>query len=350
MLKKAIPDAQEQKRFRSINAETSALHFSQLETLIEIYKLDECRIWNCDETGKSPERDSRGKLRQPRFLRRHSNKDAKPQLFLYGERVTVLPAVSASWEVAPLLFIFHGKQVPYQDVLINGEAQSDSIVSHLPRHFMVYMKEESSGIDSESFFQFAKSFTNHVKDLTASGRHVLLTYDACRSHMTLGALEHLKQNNVVVYALPAHSSGKTEPLGTGVFGTFKRELNSAIDETVTDGNSAKIDLFELSSIIHHAYLRSFTPKTITDAFRKSEMWPLDRTVLMSSPRPLDLDKQGDIISIERMEDLFQEKRKLARDLIVGQRGVVKRRGVEGVFWFIKRGKTSYFVTRVQKTS
>ena len=51
-------------------------------------------------------------------------------------------------------------------------------------------------------------------------RKVLLVLDGYRSHMTYQALRILRNGGVIVYALPAHTSGYTQPLDVSVFGTF----------------------------------------------------------------------------------------------------------------------------------
>ena len=85
---------------------------------------------------------------------------------------------------------------------------------------LVRMREEVASIDSDSFYEFGLKFRAHVRHLTMNGQHVISIYDACRSHMTLRTLQHLVDSSVVVYALPAHTSGKTQTLDTVAFGLF----------------------------------------------------------------------------------------------------------------------------------
>lgn len=228
VLKEAVSDAQKQKRFLSINAKTLALHFPQLEELVDKYKLYEKRIWNLDVTGISPGRDLKEKNSGARFLRRYSKNDFQLPNFTYNNRLTMLPVVSAAGETGPLLFIFKGVWLPHRKVLVDGVTRTETVSSNLPRVALVYMREESAKIDSNSFYQFSRLFTAYVRELTENGRHVLLPFDACRSNMSLRAFEHFRENNIIIYALPAHSSKKTQPLDTGVFGTFKREVNEPL--------------------------------------------------------------------------------------------------------------------------
>lgn len=72
------------------------------------------------------------------------------------------------------------------------------------------MEPKTPGVTADSFYQWALRFTAFIKRLVADGRKVLLTYDAYRGHMTLRVLEHLRDNAVIVYALPAHASGNRQ--------------------------------------------------------------------------------------------------------------------------------------------
>lgn len=51
-----------------------------------------------------------------------------------------------------------------------------------------------------------------IKDLTCDGRHMLLIHDTYRSHISLQVLEISQRNRVIIYALPARTSGKPNPL------------------------------------------------------------------------------------------------------------------------------------------
>ena len=80
-------------------------------------------------------------------------------------------------------------------------------------------------MDIHNVLNWGFAFVESVKDLAASKRKLLLIYDAYRSHITLNVLDLFHSNNVIVYALPAHTSRKTEPLDVVMFSPFKKALN-----------------------------------------------------------------------------------------------------------------------------
>jgi len=66
--------------------------------------------------------------------------------------------------------------------------------------------------------------------------------------MSLAVLELFQRHNVVVYALPAHTSGKTQPLDVVLFGAFKRALNNVMNEAASTDNLDNWDVFLLSAL------------------------------------------------------------------------------------------------------
>lgn len=117
-------------------------------------------------------------------------------------------------------------------------------------------------MDSINFYEWAKVFIESVRDLTASGRKLLLTYDAYRAHTTLSVLELFKKNNIIVYALPAHTSGKTQPCDVVLFDAFKTALKETMTRLVEKEEYRDLDMFDYCSILRDAYHKAFTRDSI----------------------------------------------------------------------------------------
>ena len=102
----------------------------------------------------------------------------------------------------------------------------------------------------------------------------MLTYNEYTAHLSLEVLLLFRTNRIVVYALPANTSGKTQPLDLVAFSAYKRELNPAIARTVGTGMKAHVDMYEYCQILTTAYYKAFTHSNITSSFMRSGMWPL----------------------------------------------------------------------------
>ena len=108
---------------------------------------------------------------------------------------------------------------------------------------------------------------------------------------------------MVVYALPAHTSGKTQPLDCVVFGAFKRKLNNVFIN-IGMGSNIELDVFHICSIIREAYDDTFTSGNIKAAFKRSGIWPLDMHRLLSVPRPRSPTDSTENIGCEQLKELF----------------------------------------------
>ena len=155
-----------------------------------------------------------------------------------------------------------------------------------------------------------------MRDPTRGGRKVLLILDGYRSHMSLAALETLDFNNVIVYALPAHTSGKTQPLDVTIFSPFKSVLNEAINLAIAKDEQNTWDTFAFCSMLRYAYKKSFSNGNIISAFRRSGIWPLDAYQLLSIPRPQSHMHQV-TMSVAELEQLLQVRRTEIRHSILG---------------------------------
>jgi hypothetical protein len=130
-------------------------------------------------------------------------------------------------------------------------------------------------VDKHKFLQWAKIFVEAVADLTTDGRKVLLIYDGYRSHLGLEALKTLMVCGVLAYALPAHTSGTTQPLDVNVFSPFKQALNKHIQFLSTSTGYALYDVFDFAKMMRAAFDAAFTIQNIKSAFRKTGLWPLN---------------------------------------------------------------------------
>jgi len=165
-----------------------------------------------------------------------------------------------------------------------------------------------------------------VADLTGNDRRVLLIFDGYRSHLSLSVLELFERNNIIVYALPAHTSGKSQPLDVVLFGSFKRALNNKMSDISSRDGMSNWDVFTLCSLMMSAYADAFTSKNVKAGFRRSGIWPLDSSRLLSTPRPAAPNNLETILGKEQRAALFEEKRTEMRSIILGTDAVLQSTG------------------------
>ena len=154
-----------------------------------------------------------------------------------------MSVVSTSGEKGPPLFIFKCKRLPYWEIVVDGPIEVQRYAFYIPQSSCLASREESGGVDWCSFNNWALKFLDPVSNLTSNCRHISLPYDGYGAHLPLRALKLFKRDRIVVYALPAHTIGKTQPLDVVSFSVFKRELNKNILKMLKLGNQQKFDIY-----------------------------------------------------------------------------------------------------------
>eukprot|EP00171_Calliarthron_tuberculosum_P023847 IDg23847t1 len=325
-LRFARPLQQEGKRFAAANAEVLTQHFAVLGKLFEDLGVDASRVWNLDETGATPGKDVDGAPTARHYLTRQGGSDMRAADFKQLHRITMMPVISAAGDYGPTLFAFKGKALPYRSVVRGGNVVAETYADYLPRSSVISVREDRGGVNSDNFLQWAKMFVAHVKDLTTAGRKVVLTYDAYRSHMTLRALECFEKNNVEVYALPAHTSGKTQPCDVVLFGVFKKRLNEAVQLVARADTRDCIDAFAFCALMRSAFYRAFTRENIQASFTRAGIWPLDASRLLSVPRPRSAEHVDETIAVDALQMLYEQKCRAVRTSILGEDAKVEACG------------------------
>ena len=132
--------------------------------------------------------------------------------------------------------------------------------------------------------------------------------------------------NIIVYAPPAHTSGRTQPLDVVVFSVFKPELNKVMNSVSTREEGESWDVFKLCMLIRHAHETALSGKNIKAAFCRAGLWPLDSRKLLSVPRPAAPDSLEKILDKGQLADLFEKKRAVLREKFLGEEAVLQSKG------------------------
>ena len=207
--------------------------------------------------------------------------------------------------------------MPFRNIIVDGQVVVDTYASHLPRHSCVAMRPEGDGVDAINYIHWAENFVEHVKDLTQNGRKLLLTYDGYRSHMTLSVLDLFAKNNIIVYCLPANTSGMLQPIDLVVFSSFKNSLSVNIYSTVKPNEKHTITPYEYCDFMGRAYHSSFTRQNVVFSFRRAGLWPLVPKRFATAPLSRDVNDGGTLIATDAPMSLYEQKRDEIRKSVLG---------------------------------
>ena len=315
------PSKQEATRYKATNSEVLVQHFANLSTLIKQYDLDARRIFNLDETGVALGREDRHCSQKKVYAIRGGNVEVPGISLQNVNRISLLVCANALGNLARPLFIFHGTRVRIRELQHKnepGKVWHETIGNCLPGNSLFAARQGVAGVGSASFFKWVKYFIDDVDHLTKDGRKVFLIYDGYRSHMSLAVLELMAQNGIIADALPAHTSGTTQPLDVSIFGPFKNAFRINLDIVVAGRRQLDSPLseFDIATIITRSYEEATIPANIKAGFSKTTIWPLDEVRLFGKARPASAKNLDKIVSVEDMIALLDRKRAQAAEDIL----------------------------------
>lgn len=170
---------------------------------------DPSRVWNCDESGFPLTVEKSKVLAQ---------KGSKYVFKLTAEghtQITVLACLSASGLYVQPFIIF------------KGERARSCNMHDFPEAF--YSSTKTGWMDGETFLSFVQVFAKHlrVNNITLP---VLLYLDGHSSHLSYDVAKYCKENGIILYCLPPHSSHAMQPLDVGFFGPLKNKWHKELQE------------------------------------------------------------------------------------------------------------------------
>ena len=301
---------QEQVRFAAVNAENITAHLARIGDLCKRHNIDPSRIHNLDETGISPG-DMKRQRKTKYFVKTGGRAQiVLPKLKAEVSHITMMPTVSADGKCFNPYFILKGQGLRWKEVGRAGERFTESVVNFLPAGSLITTRENIAGVDKQNFLRWVPFYLQQIGPLLENGRKVLLIYDGYKSHLDIRVLETLKEAGVIAYALPAHTSGTTQPLDVAVFAPFKAALK---DQLLRSAQSwaTTLSLNDFASIITEAYDRAFTRVNIKSGFRKTGICPFDPRALLSHALPADCSPEDEnrVLSPGSLMSLYNKKKR-----------------------------------------
>ncbi|XP_018369250.1 PREDICTED: uncharacterized protein LOC108765178 isoform X1 [Trachymyrmex cornetzi] len=245
-------------RATSFSKHNVNLFFTNLKTVYNSLRVKPCDIWNMDEIGIST-------VHTPdRVIARREMKQLGKIISTERETlVTMAVTVSAIGNMVPPFFIF--PRAHYKAHFIQeGPLESAGDVNPLG-----WMKEEH-------FIKYCQHFVRHVR--SSKEMPILLLLDNHESHLSIEALDYLKENGIIVLSFPYYCSHKLQPLDRSVYEPLKNYINTACDNWLTSNPRKSLSIYHISKIIKTALPLATTSTNIQEGFRVSGISPLNENI------------------------------------------------------------------------
>ena len=143
----------------------------------------------------------------------------------------------------------------------------------------LYAKSDSGWIDTELFlFWLKKIFLKHV----VSQRPVLLLVDGHKSHINLDVIDLCRQNDVILFCLPPHTTHALQPLDVSVFKSLKDRYAKAVQSLSFTKKNFIVTKRDFSKVLKVPFEQAFSIPNIKAGFTKCGIFPLNPDAIAKS--------------------------------------------------------------------
>ena len=219
------------------------------------------QIYNCDESGFPLQATSSTKICIDRSMKRafHLASSSKTS-------ITTLHCISASGSVVPPAVYFPGKSLNPEYCL------------GFPKNFFIGFSD-SGWMETYHFYAWV---TNHFVKQIPPKRPVLLLIDGHVSHIDYDTTLFCKENGILLFRLPPHTSHVMQPADRGFFNVFKEEWKQACTRFTFANPGIVVTKRTFSRVFVEAFDRSARPDVVKASFKCSGIWPVNRYAIEMS--------------------------------------------------------------------
>ncbi|KAF2905483.1 hypothetical protein ILUMI_00695 [Ignelater luminosus] len=255
------------------------------------------RIFNLDESGVTTAHKPRKILAEKGSKQVNQCTSAER-----GALVTICSIVSAAGTYLPPALVFPRKYFKAH-MLAGAPAGSLGVAN------------TSGWMTSDLFIQVLDHFIRFAN--ICFENPMLLIYDNHESHISLATVEKARKFGVDILTLPPHCSHRMQPLDVSVFGPFKSYYNAAVDFWMLRNPGIPMTIYQVAECVGEAHPKAFTPANIIAGFKRSGIYPLNRSVFFEADflnasvtdRPIDLESPSTSFQARKNDDLNKETNK-----------------------------------------
>lgn len=291
-------------RERQSTPEALTPYIDCLEETIRAYELWQHpeRIWNCDETGLQMGRNGA----RTKFFARRGVRSVHVRATTDTRRVSLLFAFNAAGVRSPTTFIVPGARIP--TAFWDG-------VDKLRDYECACVPEKKGYVTKKSFLSwlqlFVKFLNSRVRQGSVHDAHLLI-YDQCSVHISTDIFKCALDNDIILFALPPHTTHITQPADVGMFSPLKkayaeaemREQRSRQETYLQqmkqwDGKPEnrpqrrELAINDVPALLAPALQKSFSVANIIAAFRETGIHPFSRDMILAKAITSEVEKSDE---------------------------------------------------------
>ena len=249
-------------RFDAVSHENIKAYFDLLKDIYDEHGFEEHpeTIYNMDETGVplSP--------KPPKVIAKRGAKKVRYRTSGQKSQITVVGCGSASGQVLPPFIIFAAKQ-------LSPLWTRDEIIGSR------YAVSDKGWIDQELFHFWLKE---HFLTNAVARRPLLLLLDGHSSHFEPSTIQFAKDNNIVIFVLPPHTTHECQPLDVSFFGALKQHWQHSCHLFYQANPGVIVSKMNFCKVFKPAWLEAIRPSNLSNGFKKTGIFPFNRNAIVSA--------------------------------------------------------------------
>lgn len=103
-------------------------------------------------------------------------------------------------------------------------------------------------------------------------------------------MEFAREEEVVIFCLPPHTTQDSQPLDTSVFGPLKRHWTDVCHKRLQSNPGMVISKYNFSEVFSEAWMKALTPGNIVSGFKKCGIYPFNRDAIPVSEEAMSTDE------------------------------------------------------------
>ena len=249
-------DATAHDRMDAITPAAIKHYFDLLKEVLEKNKLMDApaQIYNVDETGLAYEH------RPQKIVTLKGQKKVRCRTSSNKCQTTVVACINAIGQALPPYVIYDAKS------LNPGWMQGGVAGAR-------YTRSPNGWIDTELFHKWIEE---HFLPLAVSSRPLLLILDGHSTHYQPSTVQFAKDNQIIMFCLPPHSTHASQPLDTAVFNPLKRNWNDAVHAFLSQNPGKVVTKYNFPVLLREAWDKTMTASNVCAGFRSSGIYPFNR--------------------------------------------------------------------------
>lgn len=181
-----------------------------------------------------------------------------------GINTTIVCCVNAAGSWVPPMVIFKRKRMANE---LKIGAPPGAIVTI----------SDTGYINTDLFVQWLQHFIKHVK--CSKENKVLLLLDGHTTHSkNLEALLLARENGIILLQLPGHTTHRLQPLDVSFFKPMESYFTQALETWLRTNPGSALSQYNMTNLLNDAYSRAANIQTISNGFRATGIWPVNRLV------------------------------------------------------------------------